>query len=304
MSANLVSLYVQQFSTNLMLLLQQKGSKFRGWSMSGSHVGNQASPVDQIGPIEANPVTGRFQPIARTDATVNRRWVFPQDYDTAQMIDEFDKLRLIIDPQSAEVQNAVYALGRRIDDEYMKGIFGTNQTGINGTTPVSFATGQIVAVNAEAASNTSLTVAKIRAAKKLLMANFVDLDTDPLQCFIAAAQHDSLLRESQIIDRDYNMDQSGRPVLAGDGMIHKFLGVNFIHCERITTAPNAVDGSGYQQVPFYARSGVYLGIWGDIFTDVSRIYTLSGLPWQCYAKMTCGVTRIEEKRVVNIKCNG
>lgn len=304
MSANLVQLYVTQFSTNLMLLLQQKGSKFRGKSMEGKHVGNQASPVDQIAPIEANPVTGRFQPIPRSDARVDRRWVFPSDYDTAQMIDEFDKLRLIIDPQSAEVQGAVYALGRRIDDEYMKGILGNNQTGQNGTTATAFLAGQIVAVNAEAASNTSLTVAKIRAAKKILMANFVDLDVDPLECFIAAAQHDSLLRESQIINADYNLDPAGRPVLSGDGIITRFLGVNFTHCERITTAPNALDGSGYQRVPLYARSGVYLGIWGDIFTDVSRRYDLQGLPWQCYAKVTCGVTRIEEKRVTSILCNG
>lgn len=301
MSANLTTLYVSQFSQNIMLLLQQKGSKTRGAVMEGSHVGNQASPVDQVGSVEANKVVSRFSPIVRTDALLDRRWVSPQDYDLAQFIDNFDKLRIIIDPQSSYVQSSVYALGRRIDDEVITAFFGTAKTGNSGTVSTTFPAGQIVAVNQEATPNTGLTVAKIRAARKLLMKAFVDLDTDPLVALIAASQHDDLLRETQVVNADYNISASGRPVLSEDGMIRRFLGVNFIHCERIVNT-QFLDGSGFAQVPLYARSGMYLGVWGDVFTSVDRRIDLSSLPWQVYAKGTFGATRIEEKRVVNIKC--
>ena len=58
MSINIPTWYVQQYSTNIQLLLQQKGSKLAGAVMRGTHVGKQASPVDQVGAINAQKVTG------------------------------------------------------------------------------------------------------------------------------------------------------------------------------------------------------------------------------------------------------
>ena len=52
MSVNIPTHYVQQYSTNVQLLLQQKGSRLRQAVMSGQHVGKQASPVDQFGKVE------------------------------------------------------------------------------------------------------------------------------------------------------------------------------------------------------------------------------------------------------------
>lgn len=49
MSVNIPNHYVQQYSSNQALLLQQKGSKLRDKVTIGSYVGEQASPVDQFG---------------------------------------------------------------------------------------------------------------------------------------------------------------------------------------------------------------------------------------------------------------
>ena len=100
MSANVIPTFqVEQFSTNVNLLLQQKGSKLAGAVTRGSHVGKQASPVDQIGAVEARKVINRFAPMGRVDAPTDRRWVFPVDYDLPQLIDSVDKLRLLTDPE-------------------------------------------------------------------------------------------------------------------------------------------------------------------------------------------------------------
>ena len=116
MSTQIPTFFVQQYSTNIELLLQQKGSKLRPYVTSGSHVGKAASPVDQIGKIEAQLVTSRFSPMNRVDAPTDRRWVYPSDYDLPQLIDEFDRLRLVVDPNSQYVTNAGYALGRKMDE--------------------------------------------------------------------------------------------------------------------------------------------------------------------------------------------
>lgn len=285
--------FAEQFATNIQLLLQQKGSRLRDKVMSGPHVGKQASPVDQVGAIEMQDVTTRFAPMGRVDAPLDRRWVYPSDADLPQLIDSFDKLRLLIDPSSTYVQNAVYAAGRKIDKTILGGFNGTNQTGETGATAVTLPSAQKIAVGFGASSgNTGLTVAKLREAKRILMAADVDLEADPLYCAVNATEHDSLLGEAQIISTDYN-DQA---VLV-EGRLMRFLGINFVHTELITT-----NGSSQYLVPVWAKSGLYLGVWGDVATSISVRHDLQGEPWQAYVKMTVGGTRLEEKKCVQITC--
>jgi len=290
--------YVEQFSSNIQLKLQQKGSRLREAVMTGSHVGSQASPVDQFGAIAANKVTGRYNPMQRVDAPTDRRWVFPQDYDLPQLIDSFDKLRMLIDPTSSYVTNAVQALGRAMDQEILAGLLNTNFTGVNGATstvlPTSLTTGQTVGVAQGAASATNLTVAKLRAAKKILLANEVDVDVDPIYCAVNAANLDTLLSEVQVISTEFN----DRPILV-EGKISRFLGINFIHTELLSTGTDDASGTS-TSVPMWVKSGAYMGLWNDIKTDISQRKDLQGIPYQAYVFGTFGATRLEEKKVVNI----
>lgn len=292
MSVNIPNHYAQEYATAVELLLQQKGSKLRPFVTSGTYIGEQASPVDQVGSVEMQAVTGRFEPMGRVDADTDRRWVLPSDWDLPQLIDSFDKLRLLTDPESVYVQNAVYAAGRKIDDLIIDAFFGTANTGKTGSTSTTFPAGQQVAVNFGASGNTGLTVAKLREARKILKAAEVDMDMDPICCVVTAEQEDDLLAEAQVISLDYNE----KPVLV-DGRLTKFLGMNFIHCERLDT-----DGSSYRRVPVFAKSGMHLGLWNDITTDVSQRKDLKGLPFQSYVYMTAGATRLEEEKTVEIKC--
>ncbi len=291
MSANLPTFYVQQFATNIQLLLQQKGSLLRDHVLSGSHVGKQASPVDQIASVAMQPVTGRFQPIGRVDANLDRRWVFPNDFDLNQLIDSFDKLRLLTDPQSHYVQNAVFAAGRQMDDLILAAFSGTATTGGTAQNSTSFLSGDIVATNFAASAATGLTVSKVREGKRILMLNQVDIMNDELICVVNATAHDNLLAEAQVISMDYN----DKPVLV-DGIVKRFLGINFIYCERLLS-------SSSQIVPLYAKSGMYLGLWNDMASKISQRDDLSGLPWQAYIYMTAGATRLEEKKCVQLLIN-
>lgn len=293
-SSNIPLFYVQQFSSNIQLKLQQKGSRLRQAVMTGNHIGSQASPVDQFGAVAANKVTGRYNPMPRTDAPTDRRWVFPQDYDLAQLLDTFDKLRLVTDPMSSYVQNAVYALGRAMDQEILNGLLGTNFTGNNGTIQAVLPSTQIVGVNQGAASATNLTVAKLRAAKKILLSNEVDLDSDQIFMAVNAANHDSLLSEVQVISSEFN----DRPVLV-EGRIQRFMGIDFIHTELLSVGTDDQAGTS-TAVPCWAKSGAYLGVWEDINTRLSQRDDLQSVPFQAYAKGTFGGSRLEEKKVVQI----
>lgn len=293
MAVQVPTYYAQQFAQIIKLLLQQKGSRIRGATMEQEHYGQQASPVDQIGAIEVAPVVSRFAPITRTDAPAARRWVFPNPFDLAQLLDSFDKLQMIIDPKSAMVETALAAAGRQIDRTLIAAFFGTNFTGQEAGTSVTFPSGQKIAVGFNASANTGLSVAKIREFRRLLMSANVDMQAEELYGVFSSKQHDDLLAEAQVISLDFN----DKPVLV-EGMIHGFLGAKFRFTELLPYNPS----STVRNTMFFTKTGVHLGMWQDMKTDVTQRKDLTGLPWQVYLWMMIGATRLEEKRCVWIDC--
>ena len=283
--------YRIQFATTASLLLQQRGSKLRTHVMTGMHKGEGASPVDQYGVTEARERTGRAVPKEAANVPTDRRWVHPRFFDWSDIIDNLDSLQTIADPQNPLVQAAVASLGRKIDDCIIQAFWADAKTGKQGAAVTPFApTGQQVAVSVGGAAS-GLNVAKLRAAKKILMANEVDLDSDPIVCVVTAAQHDNLLAEAQVVSTDFN----DRPVLV-DGKLNRFLGITFVHCERLTTA------GANRRVPVFAKSGMHLGVWDDIKTDIGVRRDLEGNPTEISASGAFGATRTEEKKVVEVLC--
>lgn len=296
MASQVPTHYGQQFASTVALLLQQKGSVLMpGVTVSGGHKGEQASPVDQYGPIQATTVVGRYNPMGNVEAPTFRRWVVPTDKELPQLLDTFDQLRLLVDPKSKYVENARNAIGRSMDEEIITRIFGTNQTGKSGTDSTAFGTNQSVSVQQGAAAPVNLTLAKLKYAKRLLRANNVNFGEEQIFCAINAANHDSLLAEIEVISSDFN---GGKAPLVED-RLERYLGINFIHTELLTTGTDDQSGTS-TMVPLWCKSGVYMGSWDEMKTEISQRNDLSGVPWQAYLRATFGATRLEENKVVRI----
>src|SRR6266702_4057791 len=180
MSENLFKLYVTQFSTILNVKLQQRTSKLRGRCMEGFHVGKQASPVQYIGAIQMKTPSGRFAPLDRQDVDFTRRWVFPIDKEAVQLIDSFDKLKLLTDPTSQYSDVAAAAVAREWDDRLIGASFATAQIGADAgglSGEVFNASGlfQIASTFGSSAAS-GLTVAKMIEAKRIFRKAQVDVD--------------------------------------------------------------------------------------------------------------------------------
>jgi hypothetical protein len=305
MSANLINLRTIQFSDKFSLLSQQYGSRLQGLVGQGQYQGKQASPVNQVAPTAAVPVTERFTPIERQDAAVDRRWVFPLPYEHAQLVDKFDELQMLGDPKPALVMNAANAMGRAKDDVILGSMFAAAKTGeLAGTTTnfgstVTTSGGQNVSVSFAAAAPTNLTVAKLKEVVKTFLQNNVDLDREQINGALNAKAHDSLLGEMQITSMDYTT----KPVLE-DGRIRRFMGINFTLTEEVTNICAGTDDLSGSSVgiPFWVSSGVHLGTWIDTSTNITQRTDLKLQPWQIYMDMMIGATRIEEKKVVRAWC--
>ena len=288
MSDQITTAFVQQYTTNLEFLLQQRGSKLRPYVMQQAYQGKAAKTVEQIGQIAAQKRTSRHADTPLISTPHDARWVFPLDFEAADLIDDQDRLRMLINPDSMYAINQAMAIGRAMDDEIITRALGTAKTGENGTTSTSFDTSN----QQIAASSSGLTIAKLREARKILMSNEVDVEMDPLFCIVTATQLDNLLNTTEVTSTDYNTVKS-----LVSGQVDTFLGFKFIHCERL-----GVDGSSNRRVIAYAKSGLHIGIWKEISTRMTERADKS-YATQVYACSTFGATRTEEGKIVEILCS-
>jgi hypothetical protein len=302
MSENLFKLYVTQFSEILILKLQQRTSKLRGRVQEGFHVGKQASPVQYIGAIQMQAPAGRFAQLNRQDADFTRRWVFPVDKEAAQMIDSFDKLKILQDPTSQYADVAAAAVSREWDDRVIQAAFATAQIGqdAGGLSSEVFNTGSTVTgagfqvpstFGSSAASG--LTVAKMIEAKRAFRKAQVEVDTEPLTWVTNSQGESDLLNQVQVVSTEFSGAE--RPTLL-EGKVVRFMGFDICYSERLTSTSNV------RQNIALVKSGAYLGIWRDTVNDVSQRKDLSSLPYQLYTGMSSGATRLEPGRLLQVMC--
>lgn len=296
MSINIPQHFVEQYTTNVAHLLQIQGGKMRPYVTEGSYKGEGGAAVDQFGAVEMLEVTGRFAPMPRVDAAVNRRWVYPVDYELPQMIDNFDKLRLMIDPQGPLAQAAIKGAARKMDTVIFDAFFADAKTGKNGGSTEAFdTTNDRVDAALGAAGDTGLNVDKIIEGLKLLEDNDVDLEAEMPILAITPTQHANLKRQTQVINSDY-FTKGGAPVLSGDGRVTEFAGCKIVVSRLVPS------NASYRLCPLWVPSGMHLGVWSDVTARVDPRPDITGVPYQLYTKMTVGATRLEGGRVIQIEC--
>lgn len=296
MSQFVVTHFVQQYTTNVQLLAQQKGARFRGAVTTGTYVGKQGVPVDQFVPTVANKRTTRYPSLTPADTQTDRRWVFPSDYDWNDLIDNIDKLRMLIDPQSSYVLNGMAAMTRAMDDEIIAAFFGTSSTGATGATQTAFPASQTGSHSEGASAATGMNVEKLKAGVQNLLQNeaWNPESGEPIYCAIGSKQNRNLMDEIQVINADYN---GGNTLVQEKGFCMGWGPVKFIHSERLP-----LNGSSESMCPMWVKEGMHLGVWQDLSSSVDQRVDLAGKPWQVYLFGTFGGTRIQEKMVFQMPC--
>lgn len=294
MSIQITTAFVQQYKANVYHLTQQKGSKLRRGVRVESVTGKNAY-FDQLGATSARKRTSRHSDTPRMDTPHSRRRVALEDYDWADLIDNEDQIRMLIDPTSQYAEAAAMAMGRAMDDAIIAAADGTAYTGEDGSTSTAFDTNMIVDVQTVwpgvSAADTGLNVAKLIAAGKLLGQNDVDPDEEK---FIAvnARQISSILKDEKLSSNDYNIL---RPLV--DGKVAQYMGFTFLPTNRITTDSNSDD-----KVLFWAKGGLTLGIGQEIQTKIGERAD-KNYATQVFTSMSIGATRMEEVRVGYIECD-
>lgn len=288
--------FVKDYGSTVELLAQQKMSKLRMSVTEQSFRGESAAFIEQVGEVAAQKRVTRHGDTPLVPTPMGRRWVFPTDYEVADLIDSQDRLRQIIDPTSPFARAQAAALGRAMDDELIAGILGDNKTGQDAGTTTSFDSNMEVAVG-----STGLTIDKLRSARELLLNNDVDVDDEEVYLALTPKQEMQLLETTEVTSSDYNTIKA-----LVQGQINTFLGFRFICSTRLPGATNYnvsttiySPSANEDTALFYTKRGVGLALWNDITARIDERADKS-YATQVYAKATCGATRLQEEKVGRI----
>jgi len=284
MSTQVTTAFVQQYSANVQMLSQQRGSLLRDTVRSETMVGKNAF-FDQVGKATAVKRTTRHGDTPQIDTPHARRRMSLVDYEYADLIDDQDKVRMLIDPTSTYAQAAASAMGRAMDDEIIAAATGTAFTGETGSTSTALPAGQQIAHG-----SADLTLAKLITAKKTLDLASVD-PSIPRYIAVGPNQIEALLNNTTVTSSDFNTVKA-----LVQGEIDTFLGFKFIVTNRLAIASNI------RTCFAWAEDGLALGIGKDVTARIDERAD-KGYATQVYYCMSIAATRMEEEKVVSIACD-
>jgi hypothetical protein len=285
MSTQITTAFVNQFSANVQMLSQQMGSLLRN-AVDTESVNGEKAFFDQVGQAAAVLRTSRHADTPLVETPHTRRMVTMSDYEYADLIDDSDKVRLLVDPTSTYSRAAAAAMGRAMDDVIITAALGTSQTGKDGSTSTALPAGQKIAHG-----SAGLTIAKLVSAKELLDAASVD-PSIPRHIIVSPKQISDLLNNTTVTSADFNTVKA-----LAQGEINSFVGFNFIVSNRLNT-----DSNSDRQVIAFAQDGMKLAVGKEPAARIDERADKS-YSTQVYYCQTIGATRMEEEKVVEIACN-
>ena len=308
-SQTISTAFIKQYGSTLDLLLELKGNQFAGKCLEETITGEEKY-YDQLGSVYANEVIDRYGDSPENDITHARRRVIATPYDVGLMLDRFDKVQMLIDPESEYTQRQVSALNRKGAIEFIKGALGTAYSGKGGAT-----SNALDSTNVVANGNAGMTLAKLVNAKKILELANNDL-SDPMNKPYFAwtpTQAHELLSNTTVASSDYN---SIRTLVNGE--INTFYGFEFVTSNQIPYAvdstslaslswgaddtPTDVDGNDIRACFAWVRSGIRKVTNPSVSVEVEQRGD-KRFNWYSYACMRTGAVRMEEDKVVIVACD-
>lgn len=311
MSFEITVAFVEQYRAAILLLSQQKESRLRRTCQEESVTG-RTFYGERIGATAGSDIEERHGDTPLVSTPHSRRRGTMVDWDIADLVDELDKQKMLIDPTSTYVQNFIHAANRRIDKHIYDALGGTSAAGQSGGTTInnydadecrlvrSDGTVETAGSDHTAATATALTIAKCLTCKQLL--DEEDIDPERQRYFVTNPYNiNQMLNTTEVKSSDYNTVKA-----LAHGQLKTFMGFEFIRLQNYkdATKGHLVDcdkETADEAVECYAwvQGAVKLGVGKEITTNVT-IRNDKRMAVQPYLRMSFGAVRVEGPAVVEI----
>jgi len=283
MSTIVTEAFVQQFDDTFRHVAQQMTSRMEGCVRIESGVVGSSFTINRLGMRTAQQVLTRHGDTPINDQPHSTRFGDMTDWDDGDMLDNPDKIRMLIDPSSDYIKAMVSSLNRAKDSVILSALGGNSRA----------TSGNVVLTDKQkiAAGGTGLTKTKLIQARVLFRTNEADEENgEELYCTYAASGLSDLLSDTTLSNTEVNTVLSMQAGAIKDAMLFGFRMVPTQRGAKVST-------SRYNYA--WAKSGVTLGIGAEI---VSKVGEDPGKRFNTryYARMSLGAVRVEEEKVVEI----
>lgn len=288
--------HVTMFTSNVVHVIQKQGGILPPLVTRGSYRGEKVQVVNLIGTIEFTRRDVPYQDTQFSELEHKQRWISGYEQDAAVLIDRLDLLKMIYDPTSPYVEAIRNGAARARDAVIMSAFFADTKTGKNAATTTTYK-----AANTVVHGGTGLTVAKLRAMRKLIKKRHVDLRSISPYIAVTAEETDDLLGETAVQSIDYNVVRA-----LVNGEVNSFMGFQFVPYEAWGGGLNGFgipvhDDTGVvRELPVWVPQGMHFGEWDGLTIIISNRPDKNNIK-QVHATFTIGATRIEEDNVFKIE---
>ncbi len=290
-SATITTAFRQQFHDSYIHALQQKESRFQSKVVDRGMIDGSSFTTNNIGLVEAQPVTGRYQDKQAQDIGHATRLAYMADFDIGPLVvDGFDLPKLVADPTYKYVEVLVAAANRRRDKTIYRALLDAalERTEEGGSlSSIAIPAGQQIA-----AGGTGFTKAQIIKALELFRANECDHENGETLCMaynsVAVRQ---ILTDTTLTSADFmavKMLQEGR-------LTDRWCGFTWIPYEALD-----VPAANTARAVAWAGSAVQFGTGINVKTAVRENTNQRGHPRGGYAWLSLGAVRQDEKKVVQL----
>lgn len=286
---------VIHFREMVHLEAEQRKSRLRGKFLEKPVVGNQGAyeRIDTNGlPDE---ITARHAKTIANEVAHSRREIKMRDFANTLLLDKFDDLQVIIDPQNQYASATVRKMLRQYDKIVIDAATASVNTGRNFGTTVTAATDGVTTI---AAGGTGLTYTKLLEVKQTFINAEVGVDDDEdIFLLVTGQQHTDMMEEVELTSGDFV-----RGKVVDDGLITSALGMRVI-LFGTSSGTNFIPITGTERDCLAMSSrAVCVGINMDIEVDVDKRPDLNNAQ-QVQARFFLGGTRTEGALVQVVTCD-
>lgn len=284
--------YVHGYSQELYRLVQQSDTKFRQAARVKTGLVGKDHNFDRLGPSDLATVTARHQPVNILNPEHSRRKLNFTDKEGSILLDKFDEVKMLIQPQNQYAMNHAAAINRFYDDIMIAALTG-NSTAVDendatsSVTLASFDSGSHVIAN----GGTGLTFDKVNQTLRLL--NEEDVPYGERYFAVSPQGIEDLLDTPEATSNDF-IKQNLTAIQQGNLTI-PWMSFNWIMTTRLAVTVGLV-----RTCIAWHKSALGLGLAIDMATRITQREDLATAPIQVSAWCSAGAVRIEEAKVVQV----
>lgn len=290
MSTDLATFYSAKYAAGIELLAQQLTSMTDGTHREEPLEGERQF-FDQVGVVKMQERVSAGTDIAQVQTPLARRSVAATPYIIREIVDNFERLKVMNDPINSYTETFAAAGKRNKDKMLIDAALGTAYTGKTGSTAVPLPTAQKVAV-----ATSGFTLAKLKSGvKKIKSANAV-AQGEKIHVYWTSYQEDEFINTTEVKSSDFNNTK-----VMVDGELKYFYGCHFHRIEDVSTSERMLPlVSTTRSCVMWAHNGM---LWAPQKPLYGRVDWLPEKEsFQVVTGMAAGVTRMQETKVVQIDC--